>query len=62
MQKIVSGEFKKNRVLISRLDLTSGDLSLPFTIKKKNIPVRLVYAMFIKKTQEKLTTKLAISY
>jgi len=49
--QIVSGAFAGRRVFIPRIELTPSDSGLPFTLRRRQFPVRLCYCMTINKAQ-----------
>ncbi|XP_034586649.1 uncharacterized protein [Setaria viridis] len=50
--EIVNGQHAGKRVFITRIPMSpSGDLSLPFKFKRKQLPIRLSIAMTINKAQ-----------
>ena len=49
--EISMGQFKGTRTFIPRMDLTSGETSLPFTLKRRQFPLKVCYAMTINKSQ-----------
>ena len=57
---ICSGAFKDRRVLIPRINLTTVDSGLPFTLKRRQFPLRPSYAMTINKSQGQTLTNVAI--
>ena len=54
--EIVNGQHAGNRVFIPRIPLSpSKDISLPFKFKRKQVPIRLSFAMIINKAQANYT-------
>lgn len=49
--EILTGSNKGNRVLIPRITLAPSDVTLPFTLKRVQFPIRLAYSMTINKSQ-----------
>ena len=49
--EVVSGERNGQRVLIPRIRLAPSDPNLPFTLERRQFPIRLAYAMTINKSQ-----------
>ena len=48
---IIIGSHIGNEVLIPRIVLLHGDTKLPFTLRRRQFPIRLCYAMTINKSQ-----------
>ena len=48
---IITGSHIGNEVLIPRIVLLHGDTKLPFTLRRRQFPIRLCYAMTINKIQ-----------
>ncbi|RIA04789.1 hypothetical protein BRARA_K00943 [Brassica rapa] len=48
---IITGSHIGNEVLIPRVVLLHGDTQLPFTLRRRQFPIRLCYAMTINKSQ-----------
>ncbi|XP_013632537.1 PREDICTED: ATP-dependent DNA helicase PIF1-like [Brassica oleracea var. oleracea] len=48
---IITGLHTGNEVLIPRIVLLHGDTKLPFTLRRRQFPIRLCYAMTINKSQ-----------
>ncbi len=48
---ILNGVFKGNNIAIPRITLSPTDNILPFTLKRRQFPVRLSFAMTINKSQ-----------
>ncbi|CAN7053526.1 unnamed protein product [Brassica rapa subsp. trilocularis] len=48
---IITGSHIGNEVLIPRIILLQGDTQLPFTLRRRQFPIRLCYAMTINKSQ-----------
>ena len=48
---IIGGPFDGNQVFIPRIALQTNDGNLPFTLTRKQFPIRLAYAMTINKSQ-----------
>jgi len=48
---IITGSHIGNEVLIPRIVLLHGDTKLPFTLRRRQFPIRLCYAMTINKSQ-----------
>ena len=48
------------RILIPRIRLASSDASLPFTLERKQFPVRAAYSMTINKAQGQMFDKVEI--
>ena len=57
---ILTGIYAGNRVLIPRVTLCPSDTNLPFQIKRIQFPLRLSYAMTIKKSQGQTFEKVGI--
>ncbi|XP_059179144.1 uncharacterized protein LOC131958244 [Physella acuta] len=49
--EIMIGSFKGTRVFIPRVILSPSDSNLPFTLRRKQFPLRLAFAMTINKSQ-----------
>ena len=49
--KILTGKAINERVFISSMPLTPSDTDLPFTFRRKQLPVNIAYAMTIHKSQ-----------
>ncbi|XP_013617183.1 PREDICTED: uncharacterized protein LOC106323641 [Brassica oleracea var. oleracea] len=50
-EDIITGSHIGNEVLIPRIVLLHGDTQLPFTLRRRQFPTRLCYAMTINKSQ-----------
>jgi hypothetical protein len=49
--RILGGDFAGQTALIPRMTLTPSDTPLPFTLRRRQFPVRLAFAMTINKSQ-----------
>ena len=49
--EISMGQFRGSKYLLPRMDLTSEGARLPFTLKRRQFPVRICFAMTINKAQ-----------
>ena len=49
--KVLTGKAINGRVYLTPMPLTPSDTDLPFTFRRKQIPVNLAYAMTINKSQ-----------
>ena len=49
--EVLTGEAKSERIYIPRIDLAPSDINLPFTLKRRQFPIRLGFAMTINKSQ-----------
>lgn len=49
--KVLTGASSGKRVLLPRIDLTPSDSTLPFTLKRRQFPVKLAFAITINKAQ-----------
>ena len=49
--KLLTGAQKGKTVFIPRVTINSGETDLPFTLKRRQFPVRLAFAMTINKSQ-----------
>jgi len=49
--QIITGSFISNHVFIPRIVFPINDTKCPFTIKRRQFPIRLCYAMTINKSQ-----------
>nr|XP_043639292.1 ATP-dependent DNA helicase PIF1-like [Erigeron canadensis] len=58
--QVITGTAIGHRVYIPRISLTYNDKELPFTLKRKQFPLRLCYAMTINKSQGQSLNKIGI--
>lgn len=49
--EVLTGSAAGDRVYIPRIDIAPSDVNLPFTLKRRQFPVRLAFAMTINKAQ-----------
>ena len=49
--EVISSSQRGRRVLIPRISLAPNDVNLPFTLARRQFPVRLAYSMTINKAQ-----------
>ena len=49
--KVLTGKAVDERVYITSMPLTPSDTDLPFTFRRKQLPINLAYAMTINKSQ-----------
>ena len=54
--EIAVGKFKGKRVWIPRITLSPSDGDLPFALKRRQLQIRLSYAMTVNKNQNNLST------
>lgn len=57
---IVTGQYKNDEIAIPRIDLTTNDQSLPFQMKRRQLPVSLAFAMTINKAQGQTFEKVGV--
>ena len=57
---IIGGPFKGKQILIPRVTLSPSDNLLPFTLKRRQFPVRLAFAMTINKSQGQTLKKVGL--
>ncbi|XP_072047483.1 uncharacterized protein [Amphiura filiformis] len=58
--EILSGDHHGQRVLLPRIRLAPSDPNLPFTLERRQFPLRLAYAMTINKAQGQTFDKVGI--
>ncbi|XP_055352995.1 uncharacterized protein LOC129598933 [Paramacrobiotus metropolitanus] len=58
--EVLTGECAGQRVLLPRIVLTTTDPTMPFSIKRKQFPVRLAFAMTINKSQGQTLKRLGL--
>ena len=58
--EILTGSNKGGRVLIPPIKLAPSDVNLPFTLQRKQFPIRLSYCMTINKSQGQTFNKLGV--
>ena len=58
--EILTGTHKGQRILIPRIKLAPSDVSLPFTLQRKQFPVRLAYCITVNKSQGQTFSKIGI--
>jgi PIF1-like helicase/Helicase len=58
--EIITGTNAGNRVFIPRVTLTPSDNDLPFTLKRRQFPIRLAFAMTINKAQGQTMSRVGI--
>lgn len=58
--EVLTGEARGSRLLIPRIILSTADATMPFTIKRKQFPVRIAFAMTINKSQGQTLRRLGI--
>lgn len=57
---VTEGSFRQRQVLIPIMKLAPSDSSLPFTLTRLQLPVRLAFAMTINKSQCQTLDKIGI--
>ena len=57
---ILLGRFAGTRVFIPRIVLAPSDTDLPFTLKRKQFPLRLAWSMTVNKSQGQSYEKLGL--
>ena len=57
---IIGGPFKCKQILIPRVTLSPSDNLVPFTLKRRQFPVRLAFAMTINKSQGQTLKKVGL--
>nr|XP_047129403.1 uncharacterized protein LOC100202463 [Hydra vulgaris] len=55
--EVLTGVSAGNRVFVPRVQLAPSDANLPFTLKRRQFPVRLAYSMTINKSQDQTFEK-----
>jgi len=58
--QIACGEYAGNTLLIPRIPMTPTDAGLPFTLSRRQFPVRPAFAMSINKSQGQTLDKVGI--
>ncbi|ONM60681.1 uncharacterized protein [Zea mays] len=58
--KIMTGKYKDKTVLIPRVCLTLKTLKLPFTLERRQYPIKVCYAMTINKSQGQTLSSVAV--
>ena len=58
--EIITGNSTSERVLLPRIDLTSSRKSLPFLIKRRQLPIRLTFCLRINKVQDPIFDKFGL--
>lgn len=58
--EILTGIAESEKVFIPRIDLCLSGTGLPFYLQRRQIPVKLAFAMTIKKSQEKTLERVGI--
>ncbi|XP_065640419.1 uncharacterized protein LOC136073017 [Hydra vulgaris] len=58
--EVLTGVSACNRVFVPRVQLAPSDANLPFTLKRRQFPVRLAYSMTIKKSQSQTVEKIGV--
>jgi len=60
--EILTGNYRGERVLLPRVDLTSCDDELPFIMKRRQFPIRLAFPMTINKAQGQTFDRVGIDF
>ena len=58
--EVLTGVAVGNRVLIPRLQLAPSDTGMPFTLRRRQFPLRLAYSMTINKAQGQTFEKVGL--
>nr|XP_047141323.1 uncharacterized protein LOC100209718 [Hydra vulgaris] len=58
--EVLTGVSAGNRVFVPRVQLAPSDANLPFTLKRRQFPVRLAYSMTINKSQGQTFEKVGV--
>ncbi|XP_047145390.2 ATP-dependent DNA helicase pif1-like [Hydra vulgaris] len=58
--EVLTGVSAGNRVFVPRVQLAPSDSNLPFTLKRRQFPVRLAYSMTINKSQGQTFDKVGV--
>nr|XP_047139013.1 ATP-dependent DNA helicase PIF1-like [Hydra vulgaris] len=58
--EVLTGVSAANRVFVPRVQLAPSDSNLPFTLKRRQFPVRLAYSMTINKSQGQTFDKVGV--
>ncbi|ONM58880.1 Retrotransposon-like protein [Zea mays] len=58
--KIMTGKYKDKTVLIPRVCLTLKTPKLPFTLERRQYPIKVCYAMTINKSQGQTLSSVAV--
>ena len=59
--QVLTGVSVGKRVFVRRVQSTQSDSNLPFTLKRRQLPVRLAYSMTINKSQGQTFDKFGAS-
>jgi len=58
--EVLTGSAEKQAVFIPRIDLAPSNLELPFTLRRRQFPIKVAFAMTINKSQGQTLEKVGI--